>query len=259
MNTRKGTLPSQAAHPGPAGTGLAFLCCLLLALALFASRPAPVLALDAAQDIVQDAGRNIVSPAACVSMADIEASLPNAPIVAGFDIDDTLLFSSPAFYYGAANREGPDGTGVYGPEPYKSQSFWDDMNSRLVQFCPPLETGRKLVEMHKRRGDAIVFITARRGSVNETLTEQLARLFGLTNVKPTVFTDGGAKSEAMRQLGVSIFYGDGDGDVKSALDAGVRPIRTPRPAISTAPDPIHPGAFGEQVLQTPWLPRVGCP
>jgi len=191
--------------------------------------------------------------APCVSVRDIEISLPQKPIVAGFDVDDTLLFCSPAFHYGAANKEGPDGANVYGPEPYKNQSFWDDLNSRLVKFCLPLENGRKLIEMHKRRGDAIVFVTARRGSPNETLTAQLAELYGLKDVKPVVFTDGGSKSQALREFGASIYYGDSDGDAQSALDAGVRPIRMPRAAISTAPDAIHPGAFGESRLCGPCM------
>jgi len=188
-----------------------------------------------------------------LSIEEIAAGLPAAPIVAGFDVDDTVLFASPGYYYGATNTDGPDGTNVYGAKPFAGQAFWDDRNARLDAFSLPLETGRKLIEMHKRRGDAIVFITARRGSEGETLTGRLNRIFGLSNEYPVIFTGGASKSPFMREKDVFIFYGDADGDMKNATDAGVRAVRVPRPAVSNDPRPTHPGAYGEEMLLAPWL------
>jgi len=188
-----------------------------------------------------------------VSVAEIAAGLPKEPIVAGFDVDDTVLFSSPGYYYGATNRDGPDGTNVFGAKPFSGQAFWDALNNRLDAFSLPLETGRELIEMHKRRGDVILFITARRGSTGETLTGRLNRVFGLLNAYPVIFTGGASKAPFMRAKDVFIYYGDADGDMKSAAEAGVRAVRVPRPAISTDSRPTHPGAFGEEILRAPWL------
>lgn len=58
-----------------------------------------------------------------VSVKEIEKSLEGKPPMAvGFDVDDTVLFSSPGFYRGQQ---------VFSPNGYsylKSQKFWDKMN-----------------------------------------------------------------------------------------------------------------------------------
>ncbi|UWX56799.1 hypothetical protein NY406_05950 [Chlorobaculum sp. MV4-Y] len=77
----------------------------------------------------------LVAAAACsqvhyVTADKIRETLPPAPIVAGFDIDDTVLFSSSSFYYGVNNHDGPNGRNKYltGGSLWHSSVFWNDMN-----------------------------------------------------------------------------------------------------------------------------------
>ncbi len=69
------------------------------------------------------------SPIHWVSVAQIENSLAGRPPIAvGFDIDDTVLFSSPGFWRGKK---------VYSPESedyLKNPAFWEKMNNGWDEF-----------------------------------------------------------------------------------------------------------------------------
>jgi acid phosphatase (class B) len=186
-----------------------------------------------------------------VTVEDIAASLPLEPIEVGFDVDDTVLFSSPGFYYGYTNREGPGGTNRYGENFLDSgNQFWTDLNTDLDRFSIPKPVAMEVIEMHKARRDTIYFITARPcPSGNPApLTERLNRVFGLENEHPVVFTGKDPKAAAIRERGIDLFYGDSDGDIEDALEAGARAVRFVRSSLSTNPSPTSPGAFGEEIL-----------
>ncbi|SQC20852.1 acid phosphatase/phosphotransferase [Klebsiella pneumoniae] len=74
------------------------------------------------------------APIHWVSVAQIENSLLGRPPMAvGFDIDDTVLFSSPGFWRGQK-------TFSPGSEDYlKNPQFWEKMNNGWDEFSMPKE------------------------------------------------------------------------------------------------------------------------
>lgn len=183
-----------------------------------------------------------------VTVDEIKVSLPTRPIVVGFDIDDTVLFSSPGFNYGLQNHDGPGGENLYGDDPLHSKKFWNDMNGGFDKFSLPKKSGRDLVQMHYKRGDKVVFITARNSSERSIVPQILTQSFGIREPE-VIFTSEVSKTEFMREKGVSIYYGDADSDMKQAKEAKARPIRVIRSSLSTnnaSADNI--GAFGEEVV-----------
>ncbi|UCC39854.1 MAG: acid phosphatase AphA [Candidatus Aminicenantes bacterium] len=178
-----------------------------------------------------------------VTFQDIVKSLENQPPMnVGFDIDDTVLFSSPGYYYGKQN---------YSPEDTSyllKEEFWDEMNNGLDRFSIPKECARKLIVLHKKRGDTIYFITGRTKTKTETLTGLLAKTFDLENPNKVIFTSSKAKIAPIKENNIKIFYGDSDGDIKAAQANGIRAIRIIRAKNSThKPLPKH-GSLGEEVL-----------
>ena len=154
----------------------------------------------------------IAQPYKTITIERIASRLPSRPISVGFDVDETVLFSTPGFYYGLTNNDGPDGTNKYGDDPLSNPMFWADLNGGFDRFSIPKQSAVKLIEVHKKRGDTIYFITARPGSPGEKLTTQLNRIFGLSNRHPVMFADDGPKSKKIEELGLAIFYGDSDSD-----------------------------------------------
>ncbi|NTU93665.1 MAG: acid phosphatase AphA [Chlorobiaceae bacterium] len=184
-----------------------------------------------------------------VTLAEIQASLPATPVVAGFDIDDTVLFSSPGFNYGLNNQDGPGGTNKYGESPLKSPVFWNDMNSWFDNFSLPKASGNALIQMHLKRGDRIVFITARDSSKVSIVPKILKQSFSIP--KPEVlFTCDKPKRSAIVSKGVTIYYGDADSDMLAADSAKARPIRVLRSPFSTnRTSYAKVGLLGEEVLK----------
>lgn len=183
-----------------------------------------------------------------VTVEDIARSLEQEPQMnIGFDVDDTLLFSSPGYYYGQ-NKYSP------GSDAYLTMSeFWNEMNNGLDRFSLPKECGRKLIELHQKRGDSIYFISARMKTKTEHVTEILALTFGLKNPNKVIFTGSNPaenpKIKPIREYKIRIYYGDSDIDIKAAQAAGIRPIRIMRPGNSTNKPLPKPGRFGEEVLK----------
>lgn len=183
-----------------------------------------------------------------VTVEDIARSLEREPQMnIGFDIDDTVLFSSPGYYYGQ-NKYSP------GSEAYLTmEEFWNEMNNGLDRFSLPKECGRKLIELHQKRGDSIYFITARNGTKTERVTEILAETFGLKNPNKVIFTGPklaeNPKVGPIREYKIRIYYGDSDVDIKAAQIAGVRAIRIMRPGNSTNKPLPKAGRLGEEVLK----------
>lgn len=188
------------------------------------------------------------SPIRWITLRDIERSLENQPpLSVGFDIDDTVLFSSPGYYYGQ-QKYSPGNDSFL-----TNQEFWKEMNNGFDRFSIPKECAKSLIEFHIDRGDSIFFITARIETETETVTELLAKVFGLENPNKVVFTGfkilENPKIRPIRENNIKIFYGDSDGDIKAAQTAGARPIRILRPANSTNKPIPKAGSLGEEVLK----------
>ena len=182
-----------------------------------------------------------------VTLKDIARSLENqAPMNVGFDIDDTVLFSSPGYYYG--RQKYSPGNKAFAI----MEEFWNEMNNGLDQFSIPKECARKLIELHKKRGDSIYFITARTKTKTESVTELLEKTFDLENSHKVIFTGiklgENLKIKAIKENKIQIFYGDADSDIEAAFKAGIRAIRIMRAVNSTNKPLPHNGSFGEEVL-----------
>lgn len=186
------------------------------------------------------------APVNWVSIDQIEASLEGQPaITVGFDVDDTVLFSSPCFYYGKM-KYSPDSEDYLGMD-----EFWTDIHSNNCdQYSVPKEVARQLIDMHTARGDEIYFITGRtKGSGEEMLTEAIQKAFGIEDMNEVVFTASSEnKLEFLRDHKLTIYYGDADSDMRAAREAEIRPIRVMRAPNSTyKPEPRN-GSFGEEVI-----------
>jgi Acid phosphatase (class B) len=192
-----------------------------------------------------------------ITLSELEKSLPPAPIIAVFDIDDTTLFSSPGFQWGAR---------TYGKEivsagvsvreddlkteedKRKFREFWTKMNNELDEYSVPKWIARELIDLHKKRGDKIYFVTKRINTGSEHLTSLLKEWFDLPNLEPVIFTQRGPKTPAFVKIHAQISYGDSDSDIRDSIAARARPIRVMRARTSVNHEPTHNGAFGEEVL-----------
>lgn len=182
-----------------------------------------------------------------ITFEELAASLQGMPPMAvGFDVDDTVLFSSPGFYYGM-NKYSPGSTRFM-----QSDTFWQEMNNELDAFSIPKEIARRLIDLHKSRGDTIYFVTARPATPTEQLTPLLAKIFDIPNMQDVIFTGFAPgknfKIEPLRRLRIRIYYGDSDGDIEAALAVGARPIRIMRAGNTTYKPLPDYGALGEEVL-----------
>lgn len=193
-------------------------------------------------------------PVHWISTEQIAESLRDTPPVSvGFDIDDTLLFSSPAFFYG--QQKYSPGSDDY----LKKTAFWDDLSSQgWDQFSVPKLSARALMALHLKRGDDIWFITGRPQPVgkSEDLTRILQVDFNIpdSRLHGVIFagTRSDAKVEHIRQHHITLFYGDSDNDILDARKAGAEGIRVLRPLNSTnSPMPVN-GALGEKVIVNSW-------
>ena len=180
-----------------------------------------------------------------VDVGQIEKSLEGQPpMTVGFDVDDTVLFSSPCFFYG--QQKYSPGKNDY----LKNPEFWADINANCdINYSLPKDVAAKLIAMHSKRGDTIYFITGRTKSEGERLTETIKRDFNIASINPVVFTAGDAtKTSFLKDKGVKIYYGDADGDMKQAIDVGARPIRVLRASNTTYKPLPKNGSLGEEVI-----------
>jgi len=189
------------------------------------------------------------APIHWVSVGQIENSLLGRPPMAvGFDIDDTVLFSSPGFWRGKE-------TFSPGSEDYlKNPAFWEKMNNGWDEFSIPKEVARSLIDMHVKRGDSIYFITGRSQTKTETVSKTLQGLFAIpaANMHPVIFAGDepgqNSKTQWLQQKGIKIFYGDSDNDIAAAREVDARGIRILRASNSTYRPLPMAGQFGEEVI-----------
>ncbi|OBX04918.1 acid phosphatase [Gallibacterium genomosp. 3] len=189
------------------------------------------------------------APIHWVSIEQIKKSLEGkGPINVSFDIDDTVLFSSPCFYYGQ-QKYSPNGF-----EYLKKQEFWDEVNAGCDKYSIPKEAAKELIKMHQERGDSVYFITGRTAGKVDGVTPILEKALGVKNMHPVDFMGDRPrktkynKTPAILAHKISIHYGDSDDDVLAAKEAGIRGIRIMRAPNSTYLPMPTLGGYGEEVL-----------
>ncbi|WP_445493956.1 acid phosphatase AphA [Photorhabdus sp. SF281] len=184
-----------------------------------------------------------------VSIEQIEKSLSGQPPMAvGFDIDDTVMFSSPGFYRGKL---------AFSPNDFsylKNPKFWEKMNNGWDQFSIPKKVGIKLVAMHLKRGDNIYFITGRSKTTTENVTHYLQEGLNIPadKMNPVIFAgdEPGQNNKVswMKENKLKIYYGDSDADIAAAHELNIRGVRILRAANSTYQPLPKAGRFGEEVI-----------
>ncbi|WP_342322634.1 acid phosphatase AphA [Kosakonia sp. BYX6] len=220
--------------------------CLWIAFgsaAVYASAPSPVTEGTNVAKLAEQA------PIHWVSVGQIERSLlERPPMAVGFDIDDTVLFSSPGFWRGKKTWS-PDSEAYL-----QNPAFWEKMNNGWDEFSIPKEAARQLIAMHVKRGDSIFFITGRSQTKTETVSKTLQDdfLIPAANMNPVIFagdqTGQNNKTQWLKAKQIRIFYGDSDSDITAARDSEARPIRVLRASNSTYRPLPQAGALGEEVI-----------
>ncbi|MDU2939457.1 MAG: acid phosphatase AphA [Enterobacteriaceae bacterium] len=189
------------------------------------------------------------APVHWVSVAQVENSLTGRPPMAvGFDIDDTVLFSSPGFWRGKETYSPDSEDYLHNP------AFWEKMNNGWDEFSIPKEVARALIAMHVKRGDRIYFITGRSQTQTETVSKTLQNDFSIpaANMNPVIFAGDKAgqntKTQWLQDKQIKLFYGDSDNDITAAQETGARAIRVLRASNSTYKPLPQAGMFGEEVI-----------
>ncbi|HGN1707194.1 TPA: acid phosphatase AphA [Providencia rettgeri] len=184
-----------------------------------------------------------------VSIEQIKQSLEGkAPMAVGFDIDDTVLFSSPGFYRGQLEFSPNDFSYLKNPQ------FWEKMNNEWDKFSMPKKVGIDLVKMHLDRGDTVYFITGRTETKTETVTKYVQEGLKIPadKMQPVIFAGEGEgknnKVSWMRDHKLTIYYGDADADIAAAHELGIRGVRILRAANSSYQPLPKAGRFGEEVV-----------
>lgn len=160
---------------------------------------------------------------------------------AGFDIDDTLLFSTPAFDVGQAS-----------PHAYDTEPFWTLVNGSDRGNSQVKSSTRSIVARYQQRGIEIYAITARSGFGGDGLRAFLSEELGIP--MSHVFFEPDGKAERIRSLGLDVYFGDSDSDIEDAMEAGVQAVRVQRSPESSYRNKdgslrkYQPGRYGEVVV-----------
>lgn len=173
------------------------------------------------------------------SYTEIHSGKQNAPVHSpinvGFDIDDTILFSTPAFERGFKSGEKPF-----------SKKFWEIVNGSDRQYSAVKKKTEQMIKGHQKRGDAVFAITAREPFNGDYLKTFLSERLGIK--RENIYFSPPGKSELMRQLNIKLFYGDSDSDISDAHAAGAKGIRIQRSDKSSYKNKYHPGSLGEEIM-----------
>ncbi len=181
-------------------------------------------------------------PAESLQFISIEeaAELPNIER-AGFDIDDTLLFSTPAFDVGQASSHA-----------YDSEPFWTLVNGSDRGNSRVKLSTRQIVERYQARGIPIYAITARSGFGGDGLKSFISDELGIP--ANHVFFEPDGKADRIRSLRLDVYFGDSDSDIEDAMDAEAKPVRIQRSPKSSYRNKdgslrkYQPGRYGEAVV-----------
>lgn len=198
----------------------------------------------------------------------------------GFDIDDTLAFSTPTFVRAFATGGTPAPADVV---------FWTQANgcdhgcaaetitladgtTKLLPQSVASTAKSKaiaLVAFHKAQGHKVYAITARPDTNGGPLREYIEKELGIAKAnvffEPDMDLPGNpkGKTDRMESLDLDLFYGDSDSDITDAAKAfvdasghrtktlrGVRFLRSPKSSNRKAGklNKYHPGYYGEPVI-----------
>lgn len=193
-----------------------------------------------------------------ISVEQLALVLPKTKLVVGFDVDDTLVFSAPAFnalepLYPAETIRPKNLDALSEGDRAKYYEFWNKLNGDLDDRSIPKAIGKKLLDLHLGRGDD-VWIISKRQSMNpppaeDVVTKRYERMFGVKLPHPVVQTQLKDKTKFICEHHLGIYYGDADTDVTASVGAGATPIRVKRATDSYAKDVVHNGQLGEVVLK----------
>jgi acid phosphatase (class B) len=191
-----------------------------------------------------------------ISIEELKRLLPARSIVVGFDVDDTLIFSAPAFNalepgYPADVIRPKDYAALTPAQRRQYHEFWNRLNEEFDDRSIPKRIGKQLLDLHVQRGDEIYIISRRQQTVppTNTVTRRLERLFGIHLHHPVVQTNLNDKTPFIAARGILYYYGDSDSDITAAVGARAVPIRVKRSPASYAKDRPHNGQLDEIVLE----------
>ena len=194
--------------------------------------------------------------AKAVSIEQLKRLLPVHPIVVGFDVDDTLIFSAPAFNalqpaYPAEIIRPKNYAALTTAQRRQYHQFWNLLNEQYDDRSIPKRIGKALLDLHLKRGDDIYIISRRQGTVSttNTVTRRLERMFGVHFAHPVIQTDLKDKTPFIAKRHITYYYGDSDSDITAAVGAKAVPIRVQRSLASYAQDVPHEGQLNEIVLE----------
>lgn len=187
-----------------------------------------------------------------VSVGEIAQSLADrGPITVGLDLDSTTFYTDSVYWYGLCNIDGPNGTNRFGADPEHNPAFISAINNEFVGYYMPKNAAMDVIEMHRNRGDTVIFITKKHSSPEERISEYISVIFGIED--PTViFTNGTSKTPALNEEQVSVYYGDSDGDITDSLSAeNCMPYRFLRNKMTLQYNDLNysPGEYGESVVE----------
>jgi acid phosphatase class B len=150
----------------------------------------------------------------------------------GFDYDDTLVYSTPAFQKAFKA----------GVQPF-SPRFWEVVNNSYeLERIKPLPYA--LAWIFRIAGFKVTVITARPAYGGDSLKKEWR--FVSTDF---VFAGGSAnKHKTLRQGNYVLFFGDSDSDITQGRKARVLTLRVKRSPKSSYKEDYHPGALREIVL-----------
>jgi len=152
----------------------------------------------------------------------------------GLDIDDTLLFSSPAFDKGFAEAQ------AYTDE------FWTIVNASDEELSLIKPKTIEIINAHKEKGHEIFLITARNEAGGEVLKKYMASLLDIP--EGNIYFAPSGKTELLKKLQIDAFYGDSDSDIQCAQEAGAIPVRIMRSPDSGYKSKYNPGSLGEFIV-----------
>ena len=200
--------------------------------------------------------------------------------VVGFDVDDTLAFTTPTFARAFATGGTPDPhdttfwtqtNGCDSGCPSQSLTLPDGTTKLLPENVASTAKQRAiaLVAMHKSHGHHVYAITARPEINGDPLRDFIEHELGIARedlfFEPDIDQPGNpaGKTDRIKSLDIDVYYGDSDSDItdtnKAFLDASgaptkrvqaVRFFRSPNSSNRKAGklNKYHPGYYGEPII-----------
>lgn len=166
----------------------------------------------------------------------------------GFDVDDTLLFSTPSFVLGKAIFS------VNSDAWSHNANFWQQVNNGLLVYSKKKESMQKIINYHLKRDDNIYFITDRPRTTTEKLSSRLADDFNIPFYKRNVvifksYINGVKRNKDyfIKRNKIAIYYGDSDADIFQDRNTVLK-LRVLRSAASQNQNHYHPGMYCEFVI-----------